>query len=156
MPSTALSILHNPYLRSLLLRCFVVAVPGLATILVVAHLVFGLGLDFGARRAGARGARSKALRFGLYSTGWDLVRSSPVGLLYLAVTEGLPAFFKLSSALFDVPTRGARAFLKGTYRLEGDLLQRVGNFGVVLALAASVACVIALFFVLALVVVLPL
>lgn len=155
VPSVALTVLHNQLLRSLFLRLFVVVVPSLASILVLAHLALGLGFDLGASKTGSRSARTRALRFGLYSTGWDLLRSSPIGLIYLLVDQGPIATVKLLPSLFHVPTRGAVAFLKGTYRLEGDELTKVGNLGVQLAFGISVAAVVALFVVLAIVAILP-
>src|SRR5580698_8968925 len=59
-------------------RLLFVGIPALAAILVIAHVVHGLALERGARKSGARGALQRALRFGLYAAGWDLV-FGPIG-----------------------------------------------------------------------------
>lgn len=99
-------------------RLAAVGVAGLATILVAAHVVHGWALDRGARRSGARGATTRALRFGLYATGWDLV-VGPLGALVVAAKEGLGKAFSIGVVLIDLPGRSTRAFLRGCYRLEG-------------------------------------
>ena len=56
--------------------------------LVAAHVAHGWALDLGARRSGARGATTRALRFGLYAAGWDLV-IGPLGAVVVAAKEGV-------------------------------------------------------------------
>ncbi|HEY6461711.1 MAG TPA: hypothetical protein VIY73_16200, partial [Polyangiaceae bacterium] len=56
-----------------LVRLAAAGIPGLAVLLVAAHVAHGWALDRGARSSGARGATTRALRFGLYAAGWDLV-----------------------------------------------------------------------------------
>ncbi len=68
-------------------RVLLVGVPALALMLVAAHAAHGWALDLGARRVGAYGSRTRALRFGLYATGWDLVLG-PLGAIVLGVKEG--------------------------------------------------------------------
>ena len=87
-------------------------------LLVLAHLAHGWALDRGARRAGARGATTRALRFGLYAAGWDLV-IGPLGALVVAAKEGLSAASSVVTVGIGLPARSARAFLRGCYRLEG-------------------------------------
>jgi hypothetical protein len=99
-------------------RLAAVGVPALATILVAAHVVHGWALDRGARRSGARGATTRAVRFGLYATGWDLV-VGPLGALVVAVKEGLGKALSLGVVIMDLPGRSSRAFLRGCYRLDG-------------------------------------
>jgi hypothetical protein len=105
-------------LAGLLARVALIAIPGLALLLVAAHAAHGLALDRGARRVGARPARSRALRFGLYATGWDLV-IGPVGAVVVALKDGLKSSLYLASAAVSLPSRSARAFLRGAYRLDG-------------------------------------
>jgi hypothetical protein len=99
-------------------RLVLVAVPALATILVAAHVAHGWALDVGARRAGARGATTRAVRFGLYAAGWDLV-GCPLGALVVAAKEGFGKAFSIAGMGIGLPGRCARAFLRGCYRLEG-------------------------------------
>jgi hypothetical protein len=103
---------------SIALRLAVAFVAVLATILVVAHLVHGWALDRGARRSGARGATTRALRFGLYATGWDLV-TGPIGAVVVGVKEGLRRAMSIGAILMGLPGRSSRAFLRGCYRLDG-------------------------------------
>jgi hypothetical protein len=100
------------------LRLGVAFVLALATILVAAHVVHGWALDRGARRSGARGATTRALRFGLYATGWDLV-GGPIGAVVVGVKEGLKRALSIGAILMGLPGRSTRAFLRGCYRLDG-------------------------------------
>jgi hypothetical protein len=100
------------------LRLAAAGIPGLALLLVAAHTAHGWALDLGARRAGARGATTRALRFGLYSAGWDLI-IGPLGAVGLAAKEGSRAAFSVFGVGIGLPGRSARAFLRGCYGLEG-------------------------------------
>jgi hypothetical protein len=99
-------------------RFIAVGIPLLAGILVAAHAAHGWALDRGARRTGVRGATTRALRFGLYAAGWDLV-VGPLGAIVLAVKEGAGAAVSIGGIGVGLPGRSARAFLRGCYRLEG-------------------------------------
>src|SRR5579859_1478620 len=101
------------------LRLAVAFVSALATILVAAHVVHGWALDRGARRSGARGATTRALRFGLYATGWDLV-AGPLGAVVVCVKEGFGKALSIGPILMGLPGRSTRAFLRGCYRLDGE------------------------------------
>jgi len=101
-----------------LARLVAAGVPALAALLVAAHAAHGWALDRGARRAGARGTTSRALRFGLYAAGWDLV-IGPLGAVVVAVKDGARAALSIASIGMGLPGRSARAFLRGCYRLEG-------------------------------------
>src|SRR6202041_1026217 len=90
---------------------------------VAAHAAHGLALDRGARKVRARGALSRALRFGLFATGWDLVIGS-IGAIVLGVKEGLGSTLALFQLGVGLPGRCTRAFLRGCYRLSGG---RGGN-----------------------------
>ncbi len=109
----------DPSTRSVALRVIVLGLPAFAGMLVVAHAAHGLSIDLGARRMGARGARTRALRFGLYACGWDLVMG-PLGAIVVAVKEGARASSTLAGALSGLPTRATQAFLRGCYRLDGE------------------------------------
>jgi hypothetical protein len=100
------------------LRLVAVGIPLVAGLLVIAHVAHGYALDRGARRAGARSAVVRALRFGLYAAGWDIVLG-PIGILVVAVKDGLRTAMSIGSIGFGLPGRSARAFLRGCYRLEG-------------------------------------
>ena len=99
-------------------RFVAVGIPGLAALLVAAHAAHGWALDLGARRSGAPPATSRALRFGLYAAGWDLV-IGPLGAVVAGAKEGGKAALSIASVGVGLPGRSARAFLRGCYRLEG-------------------------------------
>lgn len=100
------------------LRLAAAGIPALAALLVAAHAAHGWALDRGARRSGVRGATSRALRFGLYAAGWDLI-IGPLGAVVLAIREGGRAALSIPSVGVGLPGRSARAFLRGCYHLEG-------------------------------------
>jgi hypothetical protein len=108
----------DPASRSLALRVVFLGVPALAGFLVAAHTIHALSIEMGATKSGARRARSRALRFGLYACGWDLVMG-PLGALVVAFKEGASA----AAAVLEpasVPRRATDAFLRGCYRLDGE------------------------------------
>lgn len=118
-PEWLLQLALDPEARSVALRVIVLGLPAFAGMLVLAHAAHGLSIDMGATRNGARGARSRALRFGLYACGWDLVMG-PLGVVVVAVKEGLRASLNLASSLSGIPRRATQVFLRGCYRLDGD------------------------------------
>lgn len=133
------ALVTNPASRAFAARAIAVGIPGLASLLVLAHAAHGLALDVGARRSGARGATARALRFGLYATGWDLILG-PIGALVLPFTEGTRGFGTLLAQISGLPGRSARAFLRGTYGLFADRADRAARTSYI---AAAVATVIA-------------
>jgi len=98
-------------------RIAVAGIPAITALLVAAHSAHGWALDLGARRR-AGGATTRALRFGLYAAGWDLV-VGPLGAVVVAAKEGVRASVSIGALAIGLPTRSARAFLRGCYRLEG-------------------------------------
>jgi hypothetical protein len=128
----------------LLLRVVVAGVPALAALLVAAHVAHGWALDLGARRSGARGATTRAIRFGLYATGWDLV-IGPLGAVVVALKEGLRASFSIAGIGMGLPGRSARAFLRGCYRLEGASAQPALRASYAAAVVATAVGTIAVF-----------
>jgi hypothetical protein len=129
-------VVRDPATRATALRVLAVAVPGLAAILVLAHAAHGLALDFGARKAGAGSARRRALRFGLYATGWDVV-VGPLGAIVLAFAEGVWAAFGVTQLAVGLPGRSARAFLRGAYGLEGAGASRAMRTSHITAIVAT-------------------
>lgn len=113
----------DPAARSSALRVVLVGLPAFAAMLVVAHAAHGLSIHRGAARNGGSGPRSRALRFGLYACGWDLVMG-PLGAVVVAFKEGAGAASDLAGALSGLPTRATLAFLRGSYRLDGERARR--------------------------------
>jgi hypothetical protein len=130
--------------RGVALRALVLGIPALALLLVMAHAAHGLALDFGARRSGVRSARSRALRFGLYAAGWDLILG-PVGAVVILFKEGFGSARALSRLAIGLPTRSARAFLRGAYGLDGKSADRAVRASHVAAIVSTaVACIVIL------------
>lgn len=116
-PTWCSHVALDAHARGIALRIIVAALPGFAFMLVAAHAAHGVSLDHGAKNAGARSARRHALRFGLYATGWDLV-IGPFGAIVLALREGVVSASEVLKLGAGLPTRSARAFLKGVYNLD--------------------------------------
>jgi len=121
----------------MLARLWVVGTVGFTVVLVVGHAIYGVALDKGARRTGARSRFSQALRFGLYASGWDLL-TSPLGLLVSLIAEGPRATIHLLTASMGLPRRAATAFLRGIYHLEGPPLAQARNYGTTVAIILSI------------------
>src|SRR5450432_1503395 len=74
---------------ALVAKLVVLGVPSLAALLVLAHAAHGWALHHGARKtSGATRGPSRALRFGLYAAGWDLV-IGPLGAIVVVAKEGI-------------------------------------------------------------------
>jgi hypothetical protein len=135
-----LGILPDGMSLSIALRVALVAVFGLTTLLVAAHATHGLALDKGARRVSSGDPKwSRALRFGLYAAGWDLVLG-PVGFVVLLFREGPKAAFGLARVALRLPTRSSLAFLRGAYRIEPDQAKPALQTSYVGAAFATVGC----------------
>jgi hypothetical protein len=122
-PSWVAHLVLDPVARTRMLRIVFAGIPALAAMLVFAHAAHGLALDVGARRMGARSVKQRALRFGLYATGWDVV-IGPFGALMLGIRGGAHAALGVSRLALGLPGRSARAFLWGAYGLEGASAQK--------------------------------
>ena len=142
-PGWARHVMLDAAARDVALRVLLLGIPSLAVLLVAAHAAHGLALDRGARKNGARGARERALRFGLYATGWDLVLG-PIGALVLTMKEGIGAAAGLLNLGVGLPGRCARAFLRGAYRLEGKRADQANGTATVAAVVATLAGAVAI------------
>ena len=141
----------DPHARGIALRVLFLGVPGFAAFLVFLHTVHALAIDLGAARSGSKRSRSRALRFGLYACGWDLVMG-PLGAVVVSFKEGLGAGLGVLG-LASVPGRSTRAFLRGCYRLEGEHAKKAlatATTGVVIATTLGLIAVLAALFALAL------
>jgi hypothetical protein len=142
-PSWAKHLLVDEALTAV--RLAAAGIPGLAVLLVAAHVAHGWALDRGARRSGARGATTRALRFGLYAAGWDLV-IGPLGALVMVAKEGARRALSIAGIGLGLPGRSARAFLRGCYRLEGKAAEpalRASWIAAAMATAVGAVLVIA-------------
>lgn len=135
-PAWARHVVLEPAARETAARVLLLGIPSLAAMLVLAHAAHGLALDYGARRAGAAGARGRALRFGLYATGWDLVLG-PIGAILIGGKDGLRAVGALVPLGVDVPGKCTRALLRG-YGLEGARADKAAGTATAMAIAVTI------------------
>lgn len=145
LPTLALEVAHDPDLRVAALRWVAIGVPALSLWMVLAHVTHGAALDVGARRQGASPQRRRALRFGLYACGWDLM-TGPLGALVTLFSKGFSATLELFELAMHVPGRATGALLQGAYKLSPDALgraRRVGALAAALIAVASAAVLLA-------------
>ena len=140
-PAWATFLLSAAQTQLALARVFVVMVASFTWLLVSVHALHGWLLDRAAGRAGAKRATTRALRFGLYAAGWDVV-TSPLGALVTLVTAGPRAALGLREHAFRTPGRATSAMLRGLYRLDGEPAADVKRRAMRTTMVASVALVI--------------
>jgi hypothetical protein len=143
VPGLALALVADPALRWSALRWIGVGVPALALWMVAAHVTHGAALDLGARRLGARPQRRRAVRFGLYACGWDLM-AGPLGAAVMLAAHGLRAMLEIAERAVLAPGRASAALLQGVYQLrpaEIARARRAGTLAAILIALASAAMV---------------
>lgn len=149
IPGLTIDMMSDPSARSLVIKIVLLAIPGLTSLLVVGHLLWAWSLDFGARRAGARSHRSQALRFGMYTTGLDLM-SSPIGLLHALITQGSFTASRMLPAAIETPAVAARALLRHVYHLADQPAARARRFSTIVVWISAPLMVLTLMTALAL------
>lgn len=132
LPTLALEVLHNPSLRESILRWVALGVPGLALWMVAAHITHGAALNVGARLQGGLSQRRRAVRFGLYACGWDLM-TGPLGAVVTLASKGLSAALELFELAVHVPGRATVALLQGVYKLPPEGITRARRTGAIAA-----------------------
>ncbi|MEZ4297024.1 MAG: hypothetical protein R3B70_18810 [Polyangiaceae bacterium] len=137
LPGLAAAIVSDPHLRSRAIVFMALGVPALAVWMAFAHAAHGVALDAGARRNGGRSQRRRAIRFGLYACGWDLM-SGPLGAIAAAFTEGRKAAGEALSASMRVPARATLALLQGVYALSPASATRARKWGMGAAIVVTV------------------
>jgi len=136
----AFGLLPDGASLAIALRVALVAVVGLAVLLVAAHAAHGLSLDKGARRVSNGDPKwSRALRFGLYAAGWDLVLG-PVGFFVMLFKDGPKAAFNITRVAMRLPTRSSLAFLRGAYGILPDQAKPALQTSYIGAALSTVAC----------------
>lgn len=144
VPDYVRHLAFDPNARSIAARVFVLGFPAAAGLMVLWHAMHGLWIDHGAVKQGARRARSRALRFGLYACGWDLV-AGPFGALVVAAKEGIRAAFGVLDHI-SAYRPATKAFLRGCYRLDGERAEKAtssATVGIIVIMTIAVATVIA-------------
>lgn len=146
LPTLAMEVVDNPAMRYAALRWLAVGVPVLAAWMVAAHATHGAALNVGASRNGGRTQRRRALRFGLYACGWDLM-AGPLGAVVILFSKGWRAMIDLVNLSLHVPAKSSAALLHGVYGLRGDAAvraRRAGSLAAFLIAAATGLVVVAL------------
>jgi hypothetical protein len=144
LPSLASQVVASAGSLGFVLRATVVGLPTVAALLVGAHVVHALWLDRAASRAGGRSQRSRALRFGLYAAGWDVILG-PIGLVVLALSGGPRAVARMLRSGGTVPARASRAFLRGAYGVVGEPAKTALHATFIGAAIATTLAALALF-----------
>src|SRR5262249_41527345 len=137
LPQLAVQVLMDPALRLSALRWFAFGVPALSLWMVAAHATHGAALDIGARREGGRAQRGRAIRFGLYACGWDLMMG-PLGGAVVLATRGVKATLELLTLLMKVPGKASQALLTGVYGLSDDSAVRAQRISTVVAIVQAI------------------
>jgi hypothetical protein len=138
LPDIAMQVALDPGARSATLRWLAIGLPLVTAWMIGMHAAHGYALDLGARRAGAVGQPKRALRFGFYACGWDLM-TSPLGGLVTLLNFGVGDALELVVLAMRVPGDAAGAMLRGLYRLDGRSSQRARRFGGAAAMSLVVA-----------------
>ncbi|MCC6556212.1 MAG: hypothetical protein IT372_24900 [Polyangiaceae bacterium] len=138
LPGLMLQIAQDPGARARALFWITAGVPALIGWMVLAHAAHGAALDLGARRQGARPQRRRALRFGLYACGWDLM-AGPLGALVTLISSGRKGLSELVSLSLGAPGRSSTALLSGVYALPPQSAARARRAGGIAAVALTIA-----------------
>lgn len=130
-------------------RWVAIGIPAVTVWMVAVHAIHGFAVDHAARRFGTAQLRKRALRFGLYACGWDLM-TSPLGIVYTLVTRGVGAAAELFGLALTVPAKATTALARGAYRLDDERARRVHRRAVAVAMVVTVVSVVGVLFALAL------
>ena len=74
----------------------------------------------------------RAVRYGLYACGWDLM-AGPLGFLVTLFSKGVRAAFALVDLSVNAPGKAANALLQGIYRLPSEGVARARRTGTIAA-----------------------
>ena len=146
LPTLTMEVVENPAMLYAALRWLAIGVPVLAAWMVAAHATHGAALNVGASRNGGRTQRRRALRFGLYACGWDLM-AGPLGAAVILFSKGWRAMGDLFNVSLHVPAKSSVALLHGVYGLRGDAVvraRRAGSLAAFLIAATTGLIVVAL------------
>jgi hypothetical protein len=143
LPNLAMQIIADPTMRQRALQWFAIGVPVLALWMVIAHATHGAALDAGARRVGGRPQRRRALRYGLYACGWDLM-TGPLGATWILFSRGAKAMTEVMGLAMTVPGKASRALLSGVYGLPEEDVAKAHRMGTKAAIALAIVSALGL------------
>lgn len=149
-PGVVESVFSIPHGRLAVLGVFA-AIPVLAVLMVLLHVLWGTSLEFGLRLSGAEPRAGHCLRYALYSCGWDLV-TSPFGFTAGWVSSGFRGATRELRAAVRIPRFATRAYVARARSLSDAKARRAltlaavmtGTVVVVSALALGFALVAAM------------
>jgi hypothetical protein len=134
---------QNAILRAKFARTLSVAWLAFTAVLLLTRATYGVALYQASRREGApRHLLRAALRFGLYGAGWDFM-TSPLGALWLAVSDGRKAPRRLARYALQTPGRATTAFMRGIFQLEGAPAKRARRRALAITMTTAVVSIIA-------------
>jgi hypothetical protein len=134
LPTLLLDVARSPALRGAVLRWVLLGIPSVAAWMILVHVGHGAALDIGARKQGGRRDRRRAVRYGLYACGWD-VMFGPLGVIVELATKGVSALPEVTKLMVRVPRRSTDAFLRGIYQLSPERASRAQRTGAMAAMA---------------------
>lgn len=105
-PESLFAALRSPWVRGVALLAWLGATLGMLLI----HMVWGACMELGARLAGAEADQQRGFRFGMYSTGWDLL-TSPAGIALSLGFRGFSSFIEPLLLATRVARKGVDAYL---------------------------------------------
>lgn len=136
MPTLLIALIRDAGLRAAVFRFTAVGLPLLTLWMIMAHTTHGAILDLGARSQGGRPQRRRALRFGLYACGWDLM-SGPLGAVVMLISRGRKSMAELLSLSMSAPGTASMAFLQGVYGIAPEPAKRARKWGTAAAVGLS-------------------
>jgi len=98
--------LRSPFVWTMVLAAWVVTTVGMLLI----HVLWGACMEFGAKLAGVEADHQRGFRFGMYSTGWDLL-TSPAGIALSLVFRGWSSFVEPLRVAARIPRKAVDAYL---------------------------------------------
>lgn len=144
LPNLAMQVIADPMMRQRAMQWFAVGVPLLALWMVIAHATHGAALDAGARKFGGRPQRRRALRYGLYACGWDLM-TGPLGATWILLSRGVKATTEVMGLSMTVPGKASRALLSGVYGLPEEDATQAHRLGTKVAIVLAIVSALGLF-----------
>ncbi len=137
LPQYAAVVVESPAMRATAARWICLGIPAFSLWMIAAHVAHAASLDVGARLQGAKPQRRRAVRFGLYACGWDLM-GGPLGALVQLFSKGRRAVRGLIDTNASVPGRAAVALLQGVYQLSATQTQRARRVSGIAAVLLTV------------------
>jgi hypothetical protein len=145
VPGFVESIFWTAPYRGLATMGVFIAVPVLAVLMVLLHVLWGTSLEFGLRLSGAEPRPGHCLRYALYSCGWDLV-TSPFGFTAGWMSSGFQGAARELRAAVRIPRFATRAYVGRARRVPDVKARRALTLAAVMTGTVVLASALALGF----------